>query len=216
MKNKLVITTALILLFSAGLVHAHENRHASSGTRQKKADNAPRAEPHMQKVLDTLSALGVKPIEKLRPEEARKQPTPSDAVKKLLQDMGKSTDPVPGVTVKNSKVLGPLGDTPIHIYTPEGKGPFPVMVYYHGGGFVMADTETYDASPRALAEMAEAIMVSVDYRQAPEHKFPTAANDAYAAYDWVLQHASEFNGDPARASPSAAKVQAAIWQPLYR
>jgi acetyl esterase len=72
------------------------------------------------------------------------------------------------------------------------------MVYYHGAGFVIADTKVYDASPRALAKMARAIMVSVDYRQAPEHPFPTAPNDAYAAYLWTTRHAKEFNGAPMR------------------
>jgi acetyl esterase len=158
----------------------------------------PKADASMQKVLDALASLGGKPIETLTPEEARKQPTPADAVKKVLQQMGKSTAPEAGVTVKDMNVAGPNGDIPIHIYTPEGKGPFPVMLYYHGGGFVIADTKTYDASPRALAKGAKAIMVAVDYHRAPEHKFPAAANDAYAAYTWVLQHAQEFNGDPKR------------------
>ena len=158
----------------------------------------PKAEPHMQKVLDALASLGGKPIDTLMPEEARKQPTPADAVKKVLQDMGKSTAPDSKVTVKDMTIPGPAGDMPVHVYTPPGKGPFPVMVYYHGGGFVIADTKTYDASPRALAKMANAIMVAVDYHQAPENKFPAAANDAYAAYSWVRAHASEFNGDPKR------------------
>lgn len=162
------------------------------------AAQPPKADAHMQKVLDALASLGGKPIETLTPEEARKQPTPADAVKKVLSDMHKSTAPEAGVTVKDMSVPVDGGSVPIHIYTPEGKGPFPVMVYYHGGGFVIADTKVYDASPRALAKMAKAIMVSVDYRQAPEHKFPTAANDAYAAYIWTTQHAKEFNGDPMR------------------
>ena len=111
------------------------------------ADKAPKAEPAMQKVLDALGSLGGKPLETLTPQEARKQPTPADAVKKVLADMGNSTPPDTGVTVKDLSIAGPLGNFPIHIYTPEGKGPFPVMVYYHGGGFVIADTKTYDASP---------------------------------------------------------------------
>ena len=162
------------------------------------ATKAPKAEPHMQKVLDALGSLGGKPIETLSPAEARMQPTPADAVKKVLKDMGKSAEPEAGVTVKDMSIAGPLGNFPIHIYTPEGKGPFPVMVYYHGGGFVIADTKVYDASPRALAKMANAIMVAVDYHQAPEHKFPAAPNDAYAAYTWTLEHAKEINGDPMR------------------
>lgn len=162
------------------------------------AAQPPKAEPHMQKVLDAMAALKPKPIETLTPEEARKQPTPADAVRKVLADAKKSTAPDPGVTVKTMSVPGKDGSFPVHVYTPEGKGPFPVMMYYHGGGFVIADTKTYDASPRALAKMAKAIMVAVDYRQAPEHKFPAAPEDAYAAYLWTLQHAKEFNGDPAR------------------
>lgn len=162
------------------------------------AAQPPAAEAHMQKVLDAMKSLQPKPIETLSPEEARKQPTPADAVKKVLSDMGKSTSPEPGVTVKDMMVPVDGGSIPVHIFTPEGKGPFPVMVYYHGGGFVIADTKVYEASPRALAKMAKAIMVSVDYRRAPEHTFPTAPNDAYAAYIWTTQHAKEFNGDPRR------------------
>src|ERR1700712_1991492 len=153
MKKTTLITTlgAAVLLGAAAQVLA--------------ADKPPKAEPAMQKVLDALASLGGKPIETLSPEEARKQPTPADAVKKVLGEMGKSTAPEAGVTVKDMSIAGPLGNFPIHIFTPEGKGPFPVMVYYHGGGFVIADTKVYDASPRALAKMAKAIMVAVDYRQ---------------------------------------------------
>lgn len=162
------------------------------------AQTPPKATKDMQKVLEALASLDGKPIETLTPEEARKQPTPADAVKKVMQQQGKSTAPDASVTVKHMMVPGPLGDIPVHIYTPTGAGPFPVMVYFHGGGFVIADTKTYDASPRALAKGANAIMVAVDYHLAPEHKFPAAPNDAYAAYLWVLQHAKEFNGDPMR------------------
>ncbi|MCC2972145.1 alpha/beta hydrolase [Massilia sp. IC2-476] len=158
----------------------------------------PQADPDMQKVLDAHASLDPKPIEKLTPAEARKQPTPADAVKKVLSQMGKSTAPEPGVTMKTMTVAVKGGSIPVHVFTPEGAGPFPVMVYFHGGGFVIADTKVYEASPRALAKMAKAIMVSVDYRQAPEHKFPTAPEDAYAAYLWTIDHARDFNGDPTR------------------
>ena len=186
MKKIVLVSTlaAAVLMGSAVLVQA--------------ADKPPKAEPAMQKVLDALASLKGKPIETLTPEEARKQPTPADAVKKVLTDTGKSAVPEAGVTVKDMSIAGPLGNFPIHIYTPEGTGPFPVMVYFHGGGFVLADTKTYDASPRALAKMANAIMVAVDYHKAPEHPFPAAPNDAYAAYTWTLEHAKEINGDPAR------------------
>ena len=179
---------AALTLTAAALSIASLNAHAAPA----------KPDADMQQVLDALASLGGKPIETLTPEEARKQPTPADAVKKVLKDTGKSTDPDPSVTVKDMTVTGPGGSFPVHIYTPEGAGPFPVMLYYHGGGFVIADTKTYDATPRALAKAAKAIMVAVDYRRAPENKFPAAPNDAYAAYEWTLAHAKEFNGDPSR------------------
>jgi len=158
----------------------------------------PKADADMQKVLDAMASLKPKPIETLSPEEARKQPTPADAVKKVMAGMGKPTAPEAGVTMKTMTIGSGDASFPVHIFTPEGKGPFPVMVYYHGGGFVIADTKVYEASPRALATMANAIMVAVDYRRAPEHPFPAAPDDAFTAYQWTLAHARELNGDPAR------------------
>lgn len=115
-----------------------------------------------------------------------------------MEREGKSTTPDASVTVKGMSILGQIGNISVHIYTPPGTGPFPVMVYFHGGGFVIADTRRYDASPRALAKDANVIMVAVDYHLAPERKLPAAPNDAYAVYLWVLQHAKEFNGNPTR------------------
>lgn len=158
----------------------------------------PKADPDMQKVLDAMASLKPKPIEKLTPEEARKQPTPADAVKKVMLDAGMTAAPEAGVSVRTMTIGSGEASFPVHIYTPDGTGPFPVMVYYHGGGFVIADTKVYDATPRALAGLANAIMVAVDYRQAPEHPFPAAANDAFTAYQWTIDHAREFNGDPTR------------------
>ena len=154
MKNALTLT-AVAAALACNLAAAQD------------APQPPKADAHMQKVLDALKSLGGKPIETLSPEEARKQPTPADAVKKVLSDEHKSTAPEAGVTVKDMSVPVDGGSVPVHIYTPEGKGPFPVMVYYHGGGFVIADTKVYEASPRALAKMANAIVVSPDYHQRP-------------------------------------------------
>jgi len=88
----------------------------------------------------------------------------------------------------------------VRIYTPAGTGPFPVLVYYHGGGWVIANINTYDASCRELASGAKSIVVSVGYRLAPENKFPAAPNDAYAALLWTQTNASTFGGDPKRIS----------------
>ncbi len=101
----------------------------------------------MQAVLDTLAGLNGKPIETLDAVAARKQPSPADAVKALLEKRGKDTAPtklVPGVTSNDMTIAGPAGDLPVRIYTPSGTGPFPLIVYYHGGGWVIADKDTYD------------------------------------------------------------------------
>lgn len=154
--------------------------------------------PEMQAVLDELGKLKPKPLETLTAQEARKQPTPADAVKALLKAQGKKTAPEPVGDVDNRSIAGPDGKIKLRIYTPEGDGPFPVIVYYHGGGFVIADLDVYDATPRALCNAVGAVVVSSHYRQGPEHKFPAAHDDALAAYQWTLANAANFKGDPVR------------------
>ncbi|MEJ7811035.1 MAG: alpha/beta hydrolase [Gemmatimonadaceae bacterium] len=152
----------------------------------------------MKAVLDQFAALGPKPIETLTPAEARKQPTPADAVKALLGKQGKPTAPEAVGSVVNRSIAGPGGQIPIRIYTPKGDGPFPVVFYIHGGGWVIANLDVYDASPRAIANAANAVVVSTHYRQGPEHKFPAAHDDVYAAYKWVVANAGSLKGDTSR------------------
>ena len=152
----------------------------------------------MQAVLTELQALHPKPIPSLSAAEARKQPSPADAVKALLKKQGKSTAPEPVGSVVNRSIPGAGGPIAVRIYTPKGTGPFPVIVYYHGGGWVIADLDTYDASPRALANLTKAVVVSSHYRQGPEHKFPAAHQDAFTAYRWVLANAKSLKGNPAK------------------
>jgi len=153
----------------------------------------------MKHVLDATKGLGGKPVETLPAVEARKQPTPTDGVKALLKEQGKSTDPEPGVTAKDMTYPTEGGTQTVRIYTPDGAtGPLPVVVYYHGGGFVIADLDTYDATPRAVAKGAKAIVASVEYRHAPEAKFPAQQEDAVAAYKWVLENAKSFSGDASK------------------
>ncbi len=159
---------------------------------------APGPNPQMQAVLDELKSLGGKPLESLSSEEARKQPSAADAVKSLLTKQGKPTDPETVGKVEDRAIPGPKGDIPARVYTPAGDGPFPVLVYWHGGGWVIADLDTYDASCRALCNAAGCVVVSCHYRQAPEHPFPAAADDAFAAYKWVVDHAAEIGGDAAK------------------
>jgi acetyl esterase len=162
--------------------------------RQAKLD------PQMQAVLDQHAALGPKPIEKLAPAEARKQPTPADAVKALLKKQGKDQGPEPVGKVDDRSIKGPGGAIPIRIYWPKGDGPFPTMLYIHGGGWVIANLDVYDGSARALTNAVNAVVVSTHYRQGPEHKFPAAHDDVYAAYRWMLDNAKSLNGDPLRAT----------------
>jgi acetyl esterase len=158
---------------------------------------APNAQ--MQQVLDQLSALGGKPIETLSAPEARKQPTPTDAVKALLKKTNRSTAPDPAVSSVDRTIPGPAGSLPVRIYTPKsGPGPFPVVVYYHGGGWVIANKDVYDGGARAVSKLANAVVVSVDYRQGPENKFPAAHDDAFATYEWAFKNAASMNGDPKR------------------
>ncbi|NUS59691.1 MAG: alpha/beta hydrolase [Lysobacter sp.] len=171
---------------------------ATPATASTPATTPPKADAQMQAVLDQLAKLGGKPIETLAPAEARKQPSPADAVKALLESQNKPTTPEAVAKVDNRTFPGPGGAVPIRIYTPEGKGPFPVVLYIHGGGWVIADLDTYDASPRAIANAAKAIVVSTHYRQGPENPFPAAHEDTKAAYQWVLKNAASFGGDPKR------------------
>jgi acetyl esterase len=106
--------------------------------------------------------------------------------------------PEPVKYVEDRALPGPDGEIPIRIYTPAGDGPFPVLVYFHGGGWVLSNLATHDALCRKLTNRAGCITVSVDYRLAPEHKFPAAVEDAYAATSWVAAHAHTFQGDPTR------------------
>jgi acetyl esterase len=173
---------------------AKDDPAAQTGTKYK-------ADADMQKVLDALAAMKPKPIETLQPAEARKQPTPTDAVMAVLKQQGKDTSPeklVPGVTSTDSTIPGPAGQLPVRIYTPEGQGPFPVVVYYHGGGWVIASKEVYDGGARGLAKQANAVVVSVDYRLAPEAKFPAQHEDALATWKWAAQNAASIKGDPKR------------------
>jgi len=157
---------------------------------------APGIKDEMLAVIQKLASYKDTPIPRLSAQQARKNHTPTDAVMDLVKE---NNIPVPVAMVdtagKNIPVKG--GNIHLRIYTPKmGAAPFPVIVYYHGGGFVIADLDVYDASAKGLAEQTGAIVVSVAYRLAPEHKFPAAHEDAFATYQWTVQNASSMKGDP--------------------
>ena len=100
--------------------------------------------------------------------------------------------------VEDRRIPGPAGEIPVRIYTPEGQGPLPVLVFFHGGGWVVGNLETHDDICRVLARAVPALVVSVDYRLAPEHPFPAGVEDSYAALCWVAENAAAIGGDPTR------------------
>jgi len=145
--------------------------------------------PAVQLILDQVKAMGTPELETLEVPEARA----TMAALAVLQG-----EPLPVESVENRTIPGPAGAIPVRVYTPAGHGPRPILVYFHGGGWVLGSLDTHDGTSRSLATGAGCIVVSVDYRLAPEHKFPAAAEDAYAATRWVAEHAASLGGDPAR------------------
>ncbi len=181
---------------SAGMAGSGAVETNSLHPKDPKPEWAPDIDDEMWAVILKLQSFNTPPLETLSPAEARKQPTPADAVKALMQE---SNIPMPPSKVDTSGKDIPVKGGTIHarIYTPQTTDSLlPVIVYYHGGGWVIADLDVYDASPRALAEQTGAVVVSVHYRQAPEQKFPTAHEDAFSAYQWVLKNAAAIRGNP--------------------
>jgi acetyl esterase len=106
---------------------------------------------------------------------------------------------IPAVaSVVNRDMQGPAGSLPLRIYTPPGDGPFPLLVFFHGSGFVVCSLDTHDPMCRNLCVGAGCVVVSVDYRLAPEHRFPAAVDDALAATRWAVANAAALNADPSR------------------
>ncbi|MDQ3017550.1 MAG: alpha/beta hydrolase, partial [Bacteroidota bacterium] len=119
--------------------------------------------PEMQVVIEKLGTLGGKPIETLDATEARLQPTPTDAVMAVMQDCNIDI-PAPLCETMEKEIPITDGTTQIRVYTPkEGSGPYPLIVYYHGGGWVIADLDVYHASAQGLCEQSAAVVVSVEY-----------------------------------------------------
>ena len=150
-------------------------------------------DPDTLVVLDMMRAAGRPPFERLTPDEAR---AAYAATRAALQP-----DPEEVAEARDLSAPGPLGDIALRSYRPLGAGQtevLPALVYYHGGGWLLGGMESHDVVCRRLANLARCAVVSVDYRMAPEHKFPAAVRDSAAATRWVVENAGRLRIDPAR------------------
>jgi acetyl esterase len=144
--------------------------------------------PAARNLFDVMEAAGTRPLWELSLEEARSK-----------RDLfGIPDEPVSIARVEDRTIPGPGGDLPVRIYTPDASEPRPLIAYFHGGGFVFCSLDTHDNTCRRLANATGAVVVSVDYRLGPEHRFPAALDDCYAATAWVHNHANELGADAAR------------------
>ena len=144
-------------------------------------------DPQIIKVMEQVAALGFPAAHTVSPQEARAN--------------GKLRPRAPGpdvAKVEDRTIPSPDGDVPVRIYTPEGDGPFPILAWFHGGGWVVGDLESADGVARSLCVGGQCLVVSVDYRLAPETKFPGPADDCWAAMTWAVENASSLNGDASR------------------
>ena len=147
--------------------------------------------PEMRAVLDGMAGLDLTPFDRHGPRGTR------HLVARLRRPSGEPTvGRVTDRTVPGYETRG--GDrrdaVPVRVYRPEGDGPHPTVVYFHGGGFVFGDLDTHDDICRHVCTGAEAVVVAVDYRRAPEHPFPAAVEDSYAATEWVAANPGEVGG----------------------
>jgi acetyl esterase len=153
--------------------------------------------PDAKEFMDDRTQAGSRPVSELTVEQARKQ----------SMDMMRLLAPPEAVAgVRDVEATGPHGNIPIRIYTPAGTGPFPMTIYYHGGGWVLGNLETADIFCRQLTNAVPCVVASVNYRHAPEYKFPVAAEDCHAATSWLAQHADQFGVEPAKIAISGSSA----------
>jgi acetyl esterase len=145
-------------------------------------------DPGLKLVLDQLAATPGPQLHELPVAQARA----------FFDQMQLPRPEVKIAQVEDRKIPGPEGSIPLRIYRPEGKAPLPALVFFHGGGWVIGSIETHDGTCRDLADRVGCVVVSVDYRLAPEHRYPAAAEDCWAATKWVAENAAALDVDPKR------------------
>jgi acetyl esterase len=143
----------------------------------------------VQSFLDMFAGLGGPPLEQLSVPEAR-------SVSLAMIDFSGPEEPV--AEIANRSIPGPAGPIPVRLYRPVKNEKIPALIYFHGGGYVIGSLDSHDRLCRALANASGCAVIAVDYRLAPEHKYPAAVEDAYAATRYIAEHAGEFNIDPDR------------------
>ena len=167
-------------------------------------------QPDVKAVLDLLAGMGLPPIESMSADEARAFSEASSAERPPGPDVGEIVDGV---------LPGPAGDLAYRLYRPATDGPHPIVAYFHGGGWVLGSATSDDPFCRDLCVRTDSVIVSVDYRHAPEARFPAAADDAFAAVRWIADHAIELGGIPGQlavAGWSAGANVAAVAAQLAR
>lgn len=147
-------------------------------------------DPQAKALLDRVNAANPTPRQLVPVETGRRQ---AIAAARLF-----TGPPTPVAEVTDMMMQGPGGALTLRIYTPAGNGPFGVLVFAHGGGWTFGNLETHDNACRTLASGAGCVVVAVDYRLAPEHPFPAALDDYWAAVEWVAANAASIRADPAR------------------
>ncbi len=143
-------------------------------------------DPQVRQILAQMAGAGRPPIHQLSPREARENAT-------ALALLGRY--PEPRARTEDRRVPGPAGDIPIRVYRPAATEQLPVVVYFHGGGWVIGGIDSHDSTCQQLATAVPAVVVSVDYRMAPEDPYPAPLEDCYAATSWVAAHAEELGVD---------------------
>jgi acetyl esterase len=149
-------------------------------------------DPQAKSLLDFLGFTTQPGIETLTPQAARDR---FSALTDARKQMG-ANEPVH--QVRDVRIPGPSGEIPVRMYTPDVKTPAPVLIYFHGGGWVLGDLDSHDHVCRAIANSVPCVVASVDYRLAPEAKFPAAVEDSYAALEWIAANAGELGIDAGR------------------
>ena len=150
----------------------------------------PNLHPQIQEVLRVMAEAKLRPIEAMTPPEARQQMEAMARARKA--------EPLPVAKVEERMIPGPAGVIRLRLYWPQAAGPVPAIVYYHGGGHVIGSLDTHDFVARNLCGGTQALVASVDYRMGPEHKFPAAIDDSFAALNWACANAESLGADPTR------------------